>query len=40
MEMRSKFESREDLEKWLSTGTLEGQQQAIAQMDVLLGADS
>jgi uncharacterized protein YndB with AHSA1/START domain len=36
MELRSKFESREDLEKWLSTGTLEGQQQAIAQMDVLL----
>jgi uncharacterized protein YndB with AHSA1/START domain len=36
MEMRSKFDSREDLEKWLSTGTLEGQQQAIAQMDVLL----
>jgi uncharacterized protein YndB with AHSA1/START domain len=36
MEMRSKFESREDLEKWLSTGTREGQQQAIAQMDVLL----
>jgi uncharacterized protein YndB with AHSA1/START domain len=38
MEMRSKFESREDLDKWLSTGTLEGQQQAIAQMDVLLPA--
>ena len=37
MEMRSKFDSREDLEKWLSTGTLEGQQQAIAQMDILLG---
>ncbi len=37
MEMRSEFESREDLEKWLSTGTREGQQQAIAQMDVLLG---
>jgi uncharacterized protein YndB with AHSA1/START domain len=36
MEMRSKFESREELEKWLSTGTREGQQQAIAQMDVLL----
>jgi uncharacterized protein YndB with AHSA1/START domain len=36
MEMRSKFESREALEKWLGTGTLEGQQQAIAQMDVLL----
>ena len=36
MEMRSRFESREDLEKWLNTGTLEGQQQAIAQMDALL----
>jgi len=36
MEMRTRFESREDLEKWLSTGTREGQQQAIAQMDVLL----
>ena len=36
MEMRSTFESREDLEKWLSTGTLEGQQQAVSQMDVLL----
>jgi uncharacterized protein YndB with AHSA1/START domain len=38
MEMRSEFESREDLEKWLSTGTREGQQRAIAQMDALLGA--
>jgi uncharacterized protein YndB with AHSA1/START domain len=38
MEMRSKFESREDLERWLSTGTLEGQQQAVGQMDVLLAA--
>ena len=37
MELRSRFESREDLEKWLGTGTLEGQQAAIAQMDVLLG---
>jgi uncharacterized protein YndB with AHSA1/START domain len=36
MEMRSTFESREDLEKWLGTGTLEGQQQAIGQMDALL----
>ena len=36
MEMRSKFESLEDLEKWMSTGTLDGQQAAIAQMDVLL----
>jgi uncharacterized protein YndB with AHSA1/START domain len=38
MEMRSKFDSRKDLEKWLSTGTREGQRQAIAQMDVLLPA--
>ena len=38
MEMRSKFDSREDLEKWVSTGTLEGQQQAVSQMDVLLAA--
>ena len=37
MEMRSSFESREDLAKWLETGTLEGQQQAIGQMEVLLG---
>jgi uncharacterized protein YndB with AHSA1/START domain len=36
MEMRSKFDSREDLEKWLSTGTLEGQKQAVSQMHVLL----
>ncbi|MDP9144858.1 MAG: SRPBCC domain-containing protein [Actinomycetota bacterium] len=36
MEMRSKFESREDMEKWESTGTREGLQQAIAQMDPLL----
>jgi uncharacterized protein YndB with AHSA1/START domain len=36
MELRSTFESREDLEKWLSTGTLEGQQQAVGQMDALL----
>ncbi len=36
METRQRFQSREDLEKWLDTGTLEGQQQAIAQMDVLL----
>jgi uncharacterized protein YndB with AHSA1/START domain len=36
MELRSTFESREDLEKWLSTGTPEGQQQAVGQMDALL----
>ena len=38
MKMRSTFETREDLEKWLGTGTLEGQQQAIGQMDALLAA--
>jgi uncharacterized protein YndB with AHSA1/START domain len=38
MEMHSTFESREDMEKWVSTGTLEGWQQAVSQMDVLLAA--
>ena len=38
MELRTRFESREDLEKWLATGTREGQQQAVAQMDDLLEA--
>jgi uncharacterized protein YndB with AHSA1/START domain len=38
MEVRSTFGSREDLEKWLKTGTLEGQKQAVGQMDVLLAA--
>ncbi len=37
MELRSRFESSEDLDRWMSTGTLEGQQAAIAQMDALLG---
>ena len=36
MTMRSTFASREDLETWLSTGTREGQELAIAQMDGLL----
>ena len=36
MQMRSKFETSEDLERWLSTGTREGQVRAIAQMDELL----
>jgi uncharacterized protein YndB with AHSA1/START domain len=36
MVVRSTFESSEDLERWLSTGTREGQQQSIAQMDELL----
>jgi uncharacterized protein YndB with AHSA1/START domain len=37
MEMRSTFESREDMEKWVGMGTLEGLQQAVGQMDALLG---
>jgi uncharacterized protein YndB with AHSA1/START domain len=37
MEMRSTFESREDFEKWVGMGTLEGLQQAVGQMDALLG---
>jgi uncharacterized protein YndB with AHSA1/START domain len=38
MVVRSTFGSPDDLERWLSTGTPEGQQQAIAQMDELLRA--
>ena len=38
MVMRSTFESREDLDRWLTTGTREGLEQAIAQMDELLRA--
>ena len=37
MEMRSTFESREDMEKVLSMGTVEGMRQAVGQMDTLLG---
>ena len=37
MQMRSAFESREDMEKWVSMGTVEGLQQAVGQMDALLG---
>jgi uncharacterized protein YndB with AHSA1/START domain len=38
MEMRSTFESREDMEKVVKMGTLEGLQQAVGQMDALLAA--
>ena len=34
--VRSEFASREDLARWLSTGTREGLERAIAQMDELL----
>jgi uncharacterized protein YndB with AHSA1/START domain len=37
MEMRSKFDSREDIEKVIEMGTAEGRQRAIGQMDALLG---
>jgi uncharacterized protein YndB with AHSA1/START domain len=36
MEMRLMLESREDMEKLLSTGVVEGLRQAIGQMDALL----
>jgi uncharacterized protein YndB with AHSA1/START domain len=37
MEMRLRFESREDMEKLIEMGTAVGLQQAIGQMDALLG---
>ena len=37
MEMRLRFESREDMDKLIEMGTAEGLQQAIGQMDALLG---
>ena len=36
MELRSTFESREQMEQWLDTGTAEGLQEAVGQMDALL----
>ena len=38
MEMQSKFASREDMEKLVGMGMVEGLQQAVGQMDALLGA--
>ena len=37
MEMQLTFENREDMEKLVSMGTVEGLQQAVGQMDALLG---
>ena len=37
MEIRAKFESREDMDKWVGTGSAEGLQGAIGQIDALLG---
>jgi uncharacterized protein YndB with AHSA1/START domain len=36
MEMRSTFDSREDMDKLVGTGMVEGLQEAIGQMDALL----
>jgi uncharacterized protein YndB with AHSA1/START domain len=36
MEMHLKFESREDMEKLMSTGIVEGLQQAVSQIDAIL----
>ena len=36
MEMRAKFDSREDMDKWVSTGTVEGLREAVGQIDALL----
>ena len=38
MEMRSTFDSREDMEKVVNMGTAEGLEQAASQMDGVLGA--
>jgi hypothetical protein len=35
--MQSTFESREDMEKLVNMGVVEGLQQAVGQMDTLLG---
>jgi uncharacterized protein YndB with AHSA1/START domain len=37
MALRVAFASREDMERWVSMGTVEGLRQAVAQMDALLG---
>lgn len=37
MEMRSSFDSREDMEKMVGIGIVEGLQEAVGQMDALLG---
>jgi uncharacterized protein YndB with AHSA1/START domain len=40
MEMRSRFDSREDMERVIEMGTAEGRAQAIGQMDALAGVAS
>jgi uncharacterized protein YndB with AHSA1/START domain len=36
MEMRAMFESREDMDEWVTTGSVEGMQEAVGQIDALL----
>jgi uncharacterized protein YndB with AHSA1/START domain len=36
MEMRATFETREDMDKWVATGSVEGLQGAVGQIDALL----
>jgi uncharacterized protein YndB with AHSA1/START domain len=36
MEVRAMFESREHMDKWVSTGSVEGLQEAVGQIDALL----
>jgi hypothetical protein len=36
MEMRVMFESREDMDTWVGTGSVEGLQAAVGQIDALL----
>ena len=38
MEMRSKFDSRQDMERAVNTGVVDGLQRAVSQMDALLAA--
>jgi uncharacterized protein YndB with AHSA1/START domain len=40
MEMRAMFESREDMDKWVATGSVEGLQEAVGQIDALLASES
>jgi hypothetical protein len=36
MEVRATFESREDMDRWVATGSDEGLQKALGQIDALL----
>ena len=36
MEIRAMFESREDMDEWVGTGSVEGLQRAVGQIDALL----